>query len=180
MIFAKFHKSRKGQLPTLETIAVLFIFFILVFFAIIFYSKFQEVSFKQKQTELVAKRAMDTTLKILFLPELQCSRGKAEALDNCIDIKKLEALQILMDTYDNEYYFNIFSFSKVTIHEIYPGAEKGEKPREWVLYDKEKPGWIAKEPTFFIVALKDEIDPAYADETETKYSYGYVQVEVYS
>ncbi len=178
MIFKNFKKQKKGQLPTLETIGVLFIFFILVFFGIIFYSKFQEVNFKQKQTELVAKRAMDTTLKILFLPELQCSRGEAEPLDNCIDIKKLEALQTLMDDHGNDYYFNLFSFSKISVHEAYPLTKPAREP--WVLYNKEKPEWTAKEPTFFVVALKDEVDPLYADEAETKFSYGYVQVEVYS
>jgi len=70
--------KRKGQARMTETIAVLFIFFVLVLFGIVFYFKFQQISFKEKQEEQLASKAMEITLTTLFLPELQCSRGGAE------------------------------------------------------------------------------------------------------
>ena len=77
--------NKKAQMQMLETIGVIFIFFVLILFGSIFYFKFQEISFQNKQEELLAQSAMDTTLVTLFLPEIQCSRGDSEAEDNCID-----------------------------------------------------------------------------------------------
>lgn len=179
----------KGQANLMETIGVLFIFFILVLFALIFYFKFQEVSFAEKQIERTALDAIDTTLVTLFLPELQCSNGRAEADDNCVDLVKLRNLQKVLDEspadYRNEYYFNLFGFSKISFQEVYPNN------RSWTLYDREKtttneegivvPDWRIKEPTFFVVTFRDYIH-GFAENTTEKVesSFGYVQVEVYS
>ncbi len=181
--------KRKGQINMVETISVLFIFFILVLFGLIFYFKFQDVSFAQKETERAAFNAIDLTLVTLFLPELQCSNGLAEADDNCIDVIKLRALTELMDdsvlNYRNEYYFNLFGFSRISVTEVFPNN------RSWVVYDKEKtrvteegdvvPDWRIKEPTYFVVTLRDSTHGYYEQSTSlTKYSYGYVTVEVYT
>jgi len=172
-------REKNGQVRMTETIAILFIFFVLILFGIIFYYKYQQVSFKEKQEELLAARAMDTTLKVLFLPELMCSRGDAEPEDNCFDLAKLRGVNEIFQEYLNKYYFNIFSYAKITVQEVYPGD------RVWVLYDKEKKkmlddgnlvkDWEKKEPTFFVVTLKDEINVG-----EPTYGFGYVMVEVYS
>ncbi len=161
----------------METIGVLFIFFVLVLFGIIFYFKFQQISLEQKEEELLAADAMDITLTALFMPEFQCSRFTAESEDNCIDMGKLRALNETMPNYVNDYYFNLFGFSKITVTEVYPGNIT------YVLYDKEKvstnedgeevSSWQLKESTYFVVTLKDEIQ-------EQNYGVGYIGVEVYS
>lgn len=168
----------------METIAVLFIFFILLVFGLLFYFKFQDLGFEQRQEEVLGARAMDSTLQVLFLPELQCSRGDAEAEDNCIDLAKLRALEEIVPTYLNDYYFNLFSFATVTVQETYPGDET------WVIYDRPKviddgqggeiANWQRKEPSYFVVALKDELAEEYGAIGKDKYSYGYLVVEVYS
>lgn len=163
-------RTKNGQIQMTETIAVLFIFFIIVLFAIIFYYKFQEGSLREKQEELLGAKAVETSLRTTFFPELTCSLGEAEPEANCFDIAKLDAVNKTLTKYLDSYYFEIFSYAKISVKEIYPGNNN------WTLYNKEKPGRIKKKPTFQIIALKDDL----ASELETKYRYGYVQVEVYS
>ena len=154
-------KPKKAQMQMMETMGVLFIFLMLVLFSIIFYYKYQGISLEEKQEELVAARAMDTTLKLLFLPELQCSRGEAEAIDNCIDLMKLRSLDESMEEYLTEYYFNLFSYANISVHMVYPSN------KVWSIYDRQKTkldddgeqvrDWTYKEPTYFVVTLMDEV-----------------------
>jgi hypothetical protein len=184
--------NKKGQVNMLETIGVIFIFFVLVLFALIFYFKFQEVSFEQDQLELAGLRAIDTTLVTLFLPELQCTRGRAETIDNCVDLTKIDSVIETINNYKNDYYFHMFSFSKITVHEVYPSIE--DESRSWVIYDHEKtrteendegeeifvPDWSIKEPTYFVVTLSDDLSGYSHGIEKGKMSVGYISVEVYS
>ncbi|MFX0139407.1 MAG: hypothetical protein ACFFDN_37550 [Candidatus Hodarchaeota archaeon] len=154
-----------------ETIAVLFIFFVLIVFGIIFYYKYSEVSFEQKQEELLGRRAMEVTLQTLFLPELICSQGEAEPEDNCIDLLKIDTAQKVFKDYFSEYYFDLFPYTKIMINQTYP-EEKG-----WVLYDKPKPDWTRLEQTFFVVALRDQVK---GKKQTGEYGFGYITVGSYS
>ena len=172
--------NRSAQIKMTETIAVLFIFFVLILFGIIFYYQYQKVSLVEKQQELVAARAMDTTLKVLFLPELICTKGEAEPEDNCFDMMKLRSVNETFKENLVQYYFNLFSYSRIYVQEVYPPSPTGEPI---ILYDKEPPlqegetrSWKYREPTFFVVALKDETKGTAISE----YGLGYVVVEVYS
>ena len=174
-------KRKSGQIRMTETIAVLFIFFILILFGIIFYAKYQQVAFKDKQEELLAARAMDSTLKTLFLPELICSKGEAEPEDNCFDLMKLKYANETFTKHMDDYYFNIFSYARISIQETYPNSTN-----EWVIYDKEKvkvnengtsvPNWDRREPTYFIVTIRDENN----EQGQPEYRLGYLTVEAYS
>lgn len=199
-----FTKNKSAQMQMMETIGVLFIFFVLVLFGIIFYFKFQQISLEQKEEELLAADAMDITLTALFMPEFQCSRGTAEAEDNCVDMSKLRALNGTMPDYINDYYFNLFGFSKIYVTSVYPGNQT------YVLYDKEKvstnsegeevSSWQLKESTYFVVTLKDETQARMTNSSilgsssssvvsrftfptvnsKGVYGVGYMGVEVYS
>ena len=162
--------ARKGQLQMTETIAILFIFFILLLFGVVFYFRYQKIAFQEKQEELLAARAMESTLKTLFMPELICSRGEAEPEDNCFDVLKLNATKKTMQQYLDEYYFEIFSYATITVEETYP------ENKTWVLYNKPKPEFTHKEPTFFVATLKNEL----AGNNQPEYVFGYVAVTVYS
>ena len=165
----KFRVGRKGQMHMTETVAVLFIFLILVLFGIVFYYKYQQVALKEEQQHLLASRAMDTTLKVLFLPELMCSRLDAESEDNCFDMLKLRSVNNTFSVYLTQYYFGLFSYARISVMSLYPERQ------EFVLYDKPKPGFTQREPTYFVVALRDEI----AGQGQPSYGYGYLTVEVY-
>ena len=161
---------KKGQIRLTETIAVMFIFFVLIVFGMIFYFQYQKVSIKETQQEQLASRAMDTTLRTLFLPELLCSIGQAEAEDNCLDVNKLNNVNKTFADHTGDYYFNVFSYSKISVQEIYPGNTS------WVVYDKMKPNWTQREPTFFVVSLRDNL----RKDSLSSYGFGYLTVEVYS
>ncbi len=171
-------KMKKAQIRMTETIAVLFIFFILVVLGIVFYYRYQQVSLKEQQEELLAARAMDTTLRVLFLPELLCTKGNAEPEDNCFDVLKLKNAD-----FSSSYYFNLFSYANITVYKIYPGEEE----KAYYLYDKQPtarkddgtfaPSWQRKEPTYFVVTLRNELGDVAG---QTEYGFGYVKVEVYS
>lgn len=162
--------TRKGQMQITETIAILFIFFILLLFGLLFYFRYQQAAFIEKQEEALGVRAMETTLKTLFMPELICSRGEAEPEDNCFDVLKLNSADAILLKHLDDYYFEIFSYATISVHQVYP------EPEEWILYDKTKPDYTRKEPTFFVVTLRDEL----AAQNQPQYGFGYVAVEVYS
>lgn len=188
-------KSRKAQMQMMETIGVIFIFFIIVLFGSIFYFKFQEISFQNQQEELLAGQAMDLTLVTLFFPEVQCSQGEAEAEDNCIDMSKVRALNNMMDDnprYVTDYYFNVFGYANITVNMVYPVEHT------WTIYEFEKTAidengteyssWDRKEATYFVVTLRDNFQGFGYDSTlsplftnkELVYSFGYLKIEVFS
>lgn len=166
-----------------ETIAVLFIFFILVILGVVFYAKFQQVSAKQQGEEQIATKALSTTMKVLFLPELTCSHGKAEPEDFCFDLMKVRQAQSPNGVFqqNDDYYFNLFSYSTISIHQLYP--ETGQ----YVLYDRPKVrmldngttvfDWTRKEPSFFVITLRDDRQ---REGGKDKYYFGYLEVDLYS
>lgn len=171
MINTQNHK--KGQIHISETIAVLFIFFILVVFGILFYYKYQQSAIMEERQQLLADRAIKTTLKVISLPELLCTKGNAEPLENCIDMMKLRELNETFYNHLTDYYFSVFSYAKIKVVQLYPLP--GES---WVLYDKKKPLNESQdyENTFFVVTLRDEANGV----DNTQYGFGYVEVGVYS
>ena len=163
-----------------ETIGVMFIFFVLILFGIVFYSKYSETAYQEKQEELMGKKAVEITSKTIFLPELICSRGQAEPELYCLDMLKLKQAQKTFKDNFGEYYFDLFPYSRILVEEIYPGKSK------WVLYDKPKKVKLAngtsvnsqqKEATHFLLTLKDEVK---GKEKKGEYSFGVLTVEVYS
>ncbi|PIN76709.1 hypothetical protein COV17_01445 [Candidatus Woesearchaeota archaeon CG10_big_fil_rev_8_21_14_0_10_36_11] len=168
-------QSKRAQIHMSETIAVLFIFFILVLFGSVFYYKYSEISFKQQQEEMFAKRAIDTTTKTLFLPELLCSKGESGAEQFCVDMTKLRSAETVFNN-NKGYYFGMFSYANITVQQIYPEVVDGGVDT-WIVYNNLKPDTTKIEPTYFIVTLKDE---THQSEGKPSYGFGVVKVEVYS
>jgi len=166
-----------------ETIAVLFIFFILIILGVVFYTKFQQVSIKQQSEELITGKALTTTMKVLFLPELTCSKGTAEPEDFCFDLMKLRQAQSPGGVFiqNEDYYFNLFSYSTITVHQLYPESQ------EYILYDHPKvkmldngtvvKDWTRMEPSFFVITLRDDLQQ---EGGKDKYYFGYLEVDLYS
>ncbi len=186
--------SSRAQIQMTETIAVIFIFFILLFFGMIFYYKYVDVSIEAQREENLERRAIDITNKVLFLPEIQCTARWLSAKNYCLDLLKLQAFQKVLsqdeETKNNkapenneaqnneDYYFNIFSFARITVQEIYPDATKS-----WVVYDKPKkydpprkdlpPG----KKMYTSTALQDD---EVQQDGESAVNFGMLTVEVYS
>jgi len=116
-----------------ETIAVLLIFFILIAFGLIFYSKTQRDNIQNTGNEYFNLKAIQTAQLVSFLPELQCTSPTSANIigDDCFDAFKIIALKDIIENNQKikNYYFDIFGPSKITVEQIYPTGKK------WVIYN---------------------------------------------
>ncbi|MBI4152424.1 hypothetical protein HY495_01825 [Candidatus Woesearchaeota archaeon] len=166
-------KTKQGQIHITETIAVLFIFFVLLFFGLVFYYKYVDVSAKEQLAENLERRAVDSTTRFIFLPEVQCTQRELPPFPYCLDLLKLSAFKdVLSGDALDEYYFHLFSFAKITVQEVYP-----DPARSWVVYDKPKIDYSNKKVTYFSAALEDA---SVSGGAEPVVHFGYVVMEVYS
>jgi len=147
-----------------ETIAILFIFFLLLVFGMMFYIKVLGISLASQKEESIQIRAVDIAERASFLSELQCSEENIISED-CIDILKLDAAnQIMQD--NNEDYYDMLGFSDITVKEIYPSSNS------WGLYNRVPASWKDKIPTHIPILLYNA--------TEQKYAFGILTVAVYT
>ncbi len=113
-----------------ETIAVLFIFFILLAVGMAFWFKYKQVSVAEDIDLGKIESGIRLTQVVSFLPEVQCTRNNI-VVDNCFDYHKLMALHWLnMKTVEgepnplyndqDEYYYDIFGPAFIYIEQIYP------------------------------------------------------------
>jgi len=165
--------TKKAQMHMTETISVIFIFFVLVAFGITFYYFFQKSALQEEQQKQMEAKLEILTLRVINLPELRCSKGEAEPIDNCIDVLKLSSTKDVFKEYFSDYYFEVFSFAKVKVVELYPGNST------WTLYEQKKETQENQtfnyESTYFIVALRNET----ANLREDNFGFGYIETGVY-
>jgi hypothetical protein len=171
-------KGRKAQMQMMETIMVLFIFFIIIVIGLIFYSKMQESSMKQLQATRSEEDAVDIAQNMLYMPELQCSE-KSVLIDVCFDVYKLDAFTLVADPNNNKeaflFYQKDFGNSLVKITEVFP-LQYDQPPKEWVIYDNAPAEREDKS------IMKMEIPVSIKDPVKryAQYSIGILSVEVFS
>ncbi|MBS3114571.1 hypothetical protein J4448_05710 [Candidatus Woesearchaeota archaeon] len=152
---------KKAQIQIGETIAVLFVFFILIIIGFMFYVKIIKSNIELETEELSQLRSVGISQKIMFLPEVQCSEDNI-IIDNCIDILKLDSAQSIMKK--NEiYYYDLLEFSDVSISQIYPNEAK------WNLYSRKIEDFNSKFVTNVPISL---YDPA-----TRKHGFGVLTIE---
>ncbi len=150
-----------------ETIAVLLIFFVLIGFGLIFYGRIQAGSFQEKQEENFELKAIQTAQLVSFLPELQCSSNNI-IVDDCFDILKVEALSEFIEqnpNIRNEYYYDLFGFSSISIEQVYPSVVS------WSIYERTTERTKAKSSIMIPVSLYNASSRAY--------NFGILTVAVY-
>lgn len=153
----------KAQIHMMETISVLAVFFILVILGFIFYSNVLRSNFELEKEENIQLDSIKIVQKVSSLPELQCSQDSV-VKDNCIDVLNLEALAEVID--QNEiHYFDMFSFSKITVTEVYP------RDNEWLLYDKSLEDYSQKIVTNVPITIFNPI--------EKRNNFGVMKVEFF-
>ncbi|MBI4452410.1 hypothetical protein HY637_03200 [Candidatus Woesearchaeota archaeon] len=128
---------RKAQLQTFETIAVIFIFFILVGIGAIFYARIQKSNIGITKYEYSQSKSVIIAQRVMFMPELQCSEDKISR-ENCIDALKIDAAKKIMGS-NQIYYYDLLEFSEINITQIYPSSSV---PKPTTVYSRklEKPG----------------------------------------
>lgn len=129
----------KAQIRLTESIAVLFIFMLMVGIGMIFYFNAQKASISRKAEEDKSLKIVEIVLKVSAMPELQCP---AEVnVRNCIDLQMLKALaQRINSSPDlrDSYYYNIFLSSRIVAEIKHNDFDTADR-RSLVLYDKSLP-----------------------------------------
>ncbi|MBI3027315.1 hypothetical protein HYY70_04315 [Candidatus Woesearchaeota archaeon] len=157
-------KQKKSQIQIGETIAVLFVFFILVTIGFIFYAKVIKGNIELEKDELSQLRSVGVAQRVMFMPEVQCSEDNV-IIDNCIDILKLEAAKSLISEKEL-YYYDLLEFSDIKILQIYP------EEAEWEIYSRKIDNFRNKFLTNVPISL---YNPA-----TRKHSFGVLAIETLS
>jgi len=155
--------KKNAQIQMMETIAVLFIFFILIVLGFVFYAKVLKGNIGLQKEESMQLNSIEIAQRASSLPELQCSEDNIIS-DNCIDMLKLEIASKLMQ--ENEaYYYDRLLFSSIRINEIYPSE------KEWILYKRPLEDFSSKITTNIPISLFEPIG--------NKHSFGIMTVELF-
>ena len=111
--------KKKAQMKMGETIAVLLVFFMLIFFGIFFYANMERRDIQERLEQMEEKRSIDISQIISFLPELKCT---AENITKslCIDKLKKDFFAQRIGSEYPQYYSTVFSNTKIELAEIYP------------------------------------------------------------
>ena len=157
-------KMKRAQIQIGETIAVLFVFFILIIMGFMFYVRVIKGNIDIEKEELSQLRSVGISQRIMFLPEIQCSEDNI-IIDNCIDTLKLEYAQSIMR--ENEiYYYDLLEFSDVNVAQVYPDEAK------WNIYSRKTEDFSSKFVTNVPVSLYDP--------NTRKHGFGVLTIETLS
>lgn len=154
---------KQAQIRIGETIAVLFIFFILLVFGFVFYSRIQAGQITQEKEESLAQKSIKFTQVMSYLPELQCSKINIPISINCLDLYKIRSAQNLFKEQRNTY-FEAFGIN-ATVKAIYP------EEQTIVVFEDVPPNWNSRVQTPVPISLYDPIN--------NTYSLGILTVSVY-
>lgn len=165
-------KSKKSQIQMGENVIIIFIFFILLIFAIVFFTKIQGAKTKQAIDIDITGRGLQIAQKVSFLPEVQCTKDNAEIFSGCYDEYSIKALDAISGTKEHrEYYYDVFGFSTVSVKKIFP-VKEGDNP-PLVLYNNTKGNYTSIIVSNIPISLCDFLN-------EKKCSFGVLKVEVYT
>src|SRR3989338_9039181 len=157
--------KKKSQIQMAETIAVLFVFFILIAVGFMFYGRVILCNVQSQKDEFVQLQSISIAQRAMFLPELQCSEDIVEEITGCIDLFKIEASQDII-AQNSRYYYDLFEFSNITLKQIYPNENN------WVIYERKTDTFESKFITNIPVSLYDPV--------ARRYGFGVLTVETLS
>lgn len=159
-------RNKRAQVKMGETIAILFIFFILLIIGAVFYMNLQRTTVYRDIEQAYELRAVELSQIISFMPELQCTEANV-VKPSCFDIHKMQALsQIAQSDFGLLLYDREFGETKIEILVVYPSSEN------ILLWDKPKPGFISAPVTHIPISLFNS--------TSGKKTFGILEITVYS
>ena len=160
--------QRKSQIQMGETIAIVFIFMVLMIFGALFYLRIMRSGSTIALEENMQLKAIEIAQKASFLPEIQCSE-EGIVVDDCIDLYKLDAAsQVIANTENRLFYYDSFGYSKISVAKIFP-EDSSNNP--WIIYENIPDKYNDKKVTYIPVSI---LDP-YSKNS----SFGYLGVEVF-
>jgi hypothetical protein len=168
--------GKKAQLQMNETVFVVFLIMIIIFLGLVILSRFQEVSILEKSKSLRSLSVIESTHKISFWPELDCSDVKVSEFA-CLDLVKLKVLGEFINQskqsdriYAFNYYYDQLKKSKIAVTEVYPLNTSVLGGTYWVLWDN--PG--TKKTTDSIRVPVNLFDPFTG-----RYALGVMELQIY-
>ncbi len=164
-------KSKKSQIQMGENVIIIFIFFILLIFAVVFFMKIQGAKTRQAIDIDVTGRGLQIAQKVAFLPEVQCTKDNAEIFSGCYDEYSIMALNTTSGTKEHrEYYYDVFGFSTVSVRKIFP---EDENQKTLVLYNNTKGNYTSIIVSNVPISLCNFL-------SDKKCGFGVLKVEVYT
>lgn len=154
--------DRKAQIQIGETVAVLFVFFILVIIGFIFYVKVFKSNLEAERDEVSQLRSIGIAQRVMFLPELQCSDDIVKEVSDCVDRLKIDAAKDIMKENERDYY-DLFGFGEINVKQIYP------ENREWAIYSRKTESFRNKFVTNVPVSIYHPLT--------RKYGFGVLTIE---
>ena len=156
---------KKAQIQIGETIAVLFVFFILIVIGFIFYGRVIIGNIESQKEESTQLHSVTIAQRAMFLPELQCSEDIVEEITGCFDIFKINASKDVLGQ-NSRYYYDLFEFSNITIKQIYPNENT------WPIYSRKIENFESRFVTNVPISIYDPIT--------RRYGFGILTVETLS
>ncbi len=157
-------EPKRSQIQIGETVAVLFVFFVLIVIAFLFYARVMKSNANAEVDEYSQLASISISQRVMFLPEIQCNQDNVEEISNCVDRLKLEAAQDTMKK-NPLYYYDFFQFSEINVSQVYP------KGPTYTLYSKKMEKFRDKFVTNVPVSLYDS--------SARTYSFGVLTIETY-
>ena len=159
--------NKKAQIKMLETILVMFVLFVILALAMIFYFNAQRTSITQQASENKDAKAIEISQAVTALIELQCSQEDIRDF-NCFDLYRLESMKNKIKNDNNlriNYYHEIFENSVIYVDGVYPISER------ITLYNRSL-GNSSRSRFFTPISLYDP--------SEKTYSFAILTVDTYS
>ncbi|MBW2967494.1 hypothetical protein KY362_03335 [Candidatus Woesearchaeota archaeon] len=148
-----------------ETIAIMFIFFILLIVAAVFYMNVQRSTAVREIGEAYELRSVELSQIISFLPEVQCTEFNIVQA-SCFDLYKMMAMSaVRQDPKVQDLYMREFGTTTIRLVEVYPAEA------EWVLYDNAAEHFTSAPITHIPISLYN----ATADE----FYFGVLEITTY-
>lgn len=160
--------GRRAQIKMGETIAIMFVFFILLVIGAVFYMNLQRTTVHREIEEAYQLRAVELAQTISFLPEAQCTESNVVKA-SCFDLYKLIGLSVVANKTLNpggfDFYSREFGTTTIKLVKLYPPGG------EWVLFDNPKEE--------FASAPVEHIPISLYNTTSDNYYFGVLEITTY-
>jgi hypothetical protein len=156
---------KRAQIKMGETIAIMFVFFVLLIVGAVFYMNLQRTTVKREIAEAYELRAVELAQIISFLPEAQCTESNVVKA-SCFDIYKMIGLSnVSASPKGKTLYSREFGTTTIKLIKMYPTGG------EWVLYNNSKENFTSAPVSHIPIMLFNT--------TSDKYYFGVLEVTIY-